>query len=282
MTKSITSALIGARVQEGVMNLKDPIYKWLPEFRNDNRSTILLEDLLHMASGLNWSEMYAFSAIMQSDVIQMIYRYDSAPARPLEKPLWWKAGTEWCYSSGDSNLLSLILRRSFDTDEEYWTYPARVLFNKLGASSAVLETDRMGTFVGSSFSYASARDWARFGLLYLRNGEWVNGERILPENWVKFSQTEFAPSYGMYAGHFWKRSLPKLPVCHTDPQLVASRIAKELPNWPSDAYLASGYAGQNLIIVPSQDLVVVRLGYTPVGMDFPPNDLLMDVLASSS
>lgn len=224
--------------------------------------------------------MYSPFKMLESDVIQMLYKYDSAPDRPLAKPLGWKAGTEWCYSSGDSNLMQLALRRSFESDEDYWTYPAKVLFDKIGASSALLEMDRNGTFVGSSFSYATARDWARFGLLYARGGVWVDGTRILPEGWADFSGSMFPASAGMYAGHFWKRSIAGLSVCHIDPEHVKERIAKELPLWPEDAYLASGYAGQSVVIVPSKDLVVVRLGYTPAHLSFSSYDLLLDVISA--
>jgi CubicO group peptidase (beta-lactamase class C family) len=231
-----------------------------------------------MASGLKWSEAYSPLKMLESDVIQMLYRYDAAAARPLEKTLGWTAGKEWCYSSGDTNLLQLSLRRSFASDEEYWTYPARVLFDKLRASSAVMEVDRNGTFVGSSFSYLTARDWARFGLLYLRGGVWIDGDRILPQGWTDFSAALFPESAGMYAGHFWKKSLFKLVPCHIDAEHVQNRINTETPLWPEDAYLASGYAGQMVIVVPSKDLVIVRLGYTPTGMDFSPYPLMLEVI----
>ena len=108
-----------------------------------------------------------------------------AGARGLAHP----PGTHWAYSSGTSNIICRVLRESFDVDADYHDYPYLQLFDRLGMRTAVIETDPSGTFVGSSLMYASARDWLRFGLFYLRDGVTAEGDRLLPEGWVAESTT---------------------------------------------------------------------------------------------
>jgi hypothetical protein len=138
--------------------------------------------------------------------------------------------------------LQEIIRRQFATQKDYFAFPHQRLFHKIGMKSAVLEPDASGTFVGSSFMYATARDWAKFGQLYLQDGVW-NGERLLPEGWVKYSATETSYSDGKYAAHFW--------LDHQD------------KTFPQDAFMDVGFEGQYVTVVPSKNLVIVRLGCTP-------------------
>ncbi|MBL8539559.1 MAG: serine hydrolase, partial [Betaproteobacteria bacterium] len=154
------------------------------------------------------------------------------------------------YSSGTTNILSYAIRRAVG-EADYHAFPRRALFDRIGMASAVLETDAVGTFVGSSFMYATARDWARFGLLYLNDGVWA-GERILPEGWVGFSRAPapHAPD-AKFGAHFW----PRIP--------EEFRCGADLPELPHDAFHAVGYGGQFVTIVPSRKLVLVRLGFTP-------------------
>lgn len=144
------------------------------------------------------------------------------------------------YSSGTSNILSRKLRDSFKGDggdEAYWKFPQTYLFGPLGMKGAVMETDPAGNFVGSSFSYLTARDWAKYGLLYLHDGVW-NGKRILPQGWVKYSITPTPRSDGRYGAHWW------------------------LPEYKPSCFAALGFQHQNVVVFPSKDLVVVRLGLT--------------------
>ena len=241
MTKSVMGALIGTLVGQGKLSLADK--NLLAEWRapGDPRAGIALEDLLRMRSGLRFSEVYADPL---SDVTRMLFDgHDAggfAASRPLEAP----PGTFWKYSSGTTNILSLIARRALG-EKDYPHWPRRALFDPLGMASAVLEPDASGTFVGSSFLFATARDWARFGLLYA-NG----GDGVLPKGWAAFgaSPTPQAPD-GRYGAHWWLK-LSKELGGGTD---AAARI-------PADAFHALGHEGQCLTVIPSRRLVVVRLG----------------------
>ena len=147
-------------------------------------------------------------------------------------------GTIFNYSSGTANILSAIIRRTVG-EEEYYHFPYQQLFEKIGMYSAVMEMDGGGTYVGSSYCYATARDWARFGLLYLHDGVW-NGQRVLPEGWVRWTTT--GEEYGAL---WWLNRGP-----------VASRRHPEIP---ADCFSCEGYEGQYIWVIPSKDLVVVRL-----------------------
>jgi CubicO group peptidase (beta-lactamase class C family) len=164
------------------------------------------------------------------------------------RPLKHEPGTEFYYSSGNSNLLSLIIRNTVG-ENDYYLFPYKNLFHKIGMYHTLLEPDASGTFVGSSYIYASARDYARFGLLYLHNGVW-NGEQILPEGWVQKTITPPAVNeLKNYGYQFWLNGLDE-----NDPS------KKEFPEAPSDLFYADGYGGQRIYIIPSKRLVAVRMG----------------------
>lgn len=235
MTKSITNAMVGMLVKDGKLSLEKK--NLLEEWQGDDRRNIALTDMLHMSSGLEFEEDYA----SPSDATNMLFRSYSAGAYAIKSKLKNKPGEVFYYSSGTSNILQEIIKRQFATKKDYQRFPYERLFDKIGMSSAILETDPSGTFIGSSFMYATALDWARFGQLYLQDGIW-NGERILPEGWAKYSGTETPNSNGRYAAHFW--------VDHNDKE------------FPGDAYLADGFEGQHVNIIPSENMIIVRLGCT--------------------
>ena len=253
MTKSVVNALIGILVKEGRLSVEAPapIPEWKAE--GDPRRKITLAQLLHMTSGLEFDEDYANPL---ADVTYMLFGVPAAAEFAVAKPLVAEPGTRWSYSSGTSNILTHAIRRVVG-EADYHAFPRQALFDRIGMSSAVLETDGTGTFVGSSFMYATARDWARFGLLFLQDGVW-SGERILPEGCVNFSWSP-APGVpdGKFGAHFWRR-IPE-----------EFRCGGDTPDLPADAYHAVGYAGQFVTIVPSRALVLVRLGLTnyPCGWD---------------
>lgn len=236
MTKSITSTMIGLLVKDGKLDIKKPAP--IVEWQNDERAKITIDHLLRMNSGLDWDENYA----QPSAATEMLFRSKNAGLYALNVPAKYKPDSQWYYSSGSSNILQEIIRRQFSNLTDYQAYPHKRLFQKLGMNSAILEPDASGTYVGSSFMFASARDWAKFGQLYLQDGVW-NGERILPEGWVKYSSTETPNSKGQYAAHFWLYHNNNL--------------------YQSDVYHAIGFEGQYVTIVPSKNLVIVRLGCTP-------------------
>jgi CubicO group peptidase (beta-lactamase class C family) len=245
VTKSVLGALIGILVEEKRLSLEDRAL--LPEWQlpDDPRAAISVEDLLRMRSGLEFSEIYTDP---RADVTQMLYARSDMAAFAASKRLSAPPGTTWHYSSGTTNILSRIVRQTVG-EREYHEFPRRALFAPLGMSSAVIEADAAGTFVGSSYMFATARDWARFGQLYLDDGAW-GGRRILPAEWARFSSiaTPQSPD-GCYGAHWWLK-VPRELGGETE---SASRI-------PRDAFFALGHEGQTLTVIPSRRLVVVRLG----------------------
>jgi len=247
MTKSVINALTGILVGQGKLSLEDRAL--LPEWRGpgDPRAHITLDQLLRMSSGLKFAEDYANPL---EDVIFMLLGTDDVAAYAANKPLEAEPGTKWYYSSGTTNIIARIMRDAIGgTDADYFAFPRRALFDPMGMHSAIIEPDASGTFVGSSLMYATARDWARFGLLYLQDGVW-EGERILPEGWVKYTLTP-APRapLGEYGAHFWLKVPPPF-----------KSSVSGMPSLPVDTYFAAGHEGQFVTIIPSRKLVVVRLG----------------------
>ena len=245
MTKSVLGALIGTLVAENKLALSDKAL--LEEWRapGDSRAGISLQDLLRMRSGLRFTEVYSDPL---SDVTRMLFDGGDAGGFAASRPLAHPPGTHWQYASGTTNILSLIARRALGEDA-YPSWPRRALFDPLGMASAILEPDASGTFVGSSFLFATARDWARFGLLHARDGVW-NERRLLPEGWVRLvtTPTPQAPD-ARYGAHWWLKLSPELG----GGSAADSRL-------PADAFHALGHEGQCLTVIPSRGLVVVRLG----------------------
>lgn len=243
MTKSVVNALVAVLVAEGKLDLGDSAL--VPAWRQprDPRRRITLDHLLRMNSGLAFNED---ASDPLQDVTYMLMQTGDMAAYAADKQLQNEPGREWRYSSGTTNILSGIIRRTVG-DGSYLTFPSRVLFEPLGMRSAVIEPDAAGTFVGSSFMYATARDWAKFGQLYLQDGVW-GGRRLLPAGWVKYTTTP-APNApdGVFGAHFWLKIPPEY------------RSPLDLP-LPNDAFHAVGHEGQFLTIIPSQRLVIVRLG----------------------
>lgn len=245
MTKSVLNALTGILVRERRLTLDAPAPLPPGTAPTDPRRRITPRHLLHMSSGLAFDEKYADPF---SDVVTMLYRHGDGAGFVLGKPLAAEPGQQFHYASGDAMLLARVLRAATgDSEHDYLTLPRRALFDKLGMASAVLETDAAGTFVGAAWAHASARDWARFGLLYLRDGVW-NGTRVLPVGWVRFTATPVAVARN-YGAQFWLRvPWPYRPADAAAPAL------------PRNAFHAVGHYGQFVSIIPSLDLVVVRLG----------------------
>ena len=250
MTKSITNALVGILVKEGKLDIHEraPVSAW----KNDTRSKITLNHLLQASSGLKWSESY-FSPT--ADFHQMFIKSDDKGGYAASKKLVHDPGTFFQYSSGTTNIISKIIRQTVG-DTAYYKFPYQKLFYKIGMNHAVMEPDASGSFVASSYSFASARDWARFGLLYLNDGVW-NGERILPEGWVKYSTTPApAADMGRYGAHWWLNAGDA-----KTPQL------RKYPELPIDAFWADGFEEQCVMVIPSKQLVIVRLGVSHHGFD---------------
>jgi hypothetical protein len=251
MAKSFMNALTGILVMEKGLDINKPT--GLEEWKDDERSAITLNDLMRMQSGLEWNEDYG----SRSDVNVMLFcRKDMADYVRNQK-LANPVGSTWVYSSGSSNVVSYLIRKYFNDDKEYYLFPYTRLFHRIGITDAVFETDASGTFTGSSYLYASARDYARFALLYLQDGVF-NGERILPEGWVEYTREPVKASNGQYGSLFWLKG------------------QGEVPSAPDDVFMCMGHDGQRIYIIPSKELAVVVLGYSPKGtLDF--NKLLEDI-----
>jgi CubicO group peptidase (beta-lactamase class C family) len=249
MAKSITNALVGILVRQGRLNIKDPAP--VPEWRSpdDPRHAITIDQLLRMSSGLEWYEAYAEHPV--SDVNLMLFTKPDMAAFAAAKPLAAPPNTKWEYSTGTTMIINRIIRQAISNQEEYWAFPRRELFNKIGMRSAVIESDASGTFTAGSGIYVCARDYARFGLLYLQDGVW-QGERILPVGWVLYTTTAtLTDNADDYGAQFWLNK--------GDPNNPAKR---SYPTLPPDMFLAEGYQGQMIAMIPSRKLVVVRLGMT--------------------
>jgi CubicO group peptidase (beta-lactamase class C family) len=246
MAKSVTAALVGLAAEEGrlALHAPAPVREWSDA--EDPRRAITLDHLMRMSSGLRFDERYRAT----TDASVMLFTGPDTGEFAARKPLDAPPDAVWSYSSGTSNLVSRMLRDVFGGDLGAMLRWARErLFDPAGLTSAFLEPDASGTFIGSSFAFMTARDWARFGELHRRDGEWF-GRRILREGWVRYvtTPTPAAPRGG-YGAHWWLNAgAPDDPADRPWPEL------------PADTYAARGHSGQYVVVVPSSRLVVVRLG----------------------
>ena len=253
MAKSVINALVGIEVMKGNMDISKPAA--IREWRNTEKNAITINDLMQMQSGLEWNEDYG----NRSDVTLMLHCEEDMSRFTYEKRLEYPVGEHWYYSSGTTNIVSYLLREQFSNDSLYYSSFYTELFNKTGMTDVIFEADPSGTIVGSSYLYASARDYARFALLYENDGVF-NGERILPEGWVDYSRSATKASNGAYGSFWW----------------LNRNMA--LPSAPEDMYYCVGHDGQRIFILPEEELIIIVLGYSPTsngGMDF--DRLLKDI-----
>lgn len=252
MAKSVTNAMVGVMSMERGLDIESD--NLLPEWNEDRRNEITINNLLQMQSGLVWNEDYG----NRSDVTVMLHCEEDFARFAYVKDLAYDPGTHWYYSSGTSNIVSWLLREEFGNDKEYYAFPHTDLFYRIGITDALFEPDASGTLVGSSYLYMTARDYARFALLYLQDGLFC-GERVLPEGWVEYTVSAAEASAGEYGSLFWLNRGGKVPSA------------------PADMFMCVGHDGQRVFMIPSLDLAVVILGYSPDNsMDF--NRLLADII----
>jgi CubicO group peptidase (beta-lactamase class C family) len=250
MGKSLTATLLGVLLKQGAYELWQPAP--IPEWQRtpgDPRAKIRIGDLLHMSSGLRIiapqdpdydpNGPYADHFYLYTGSVDLFHY---AATRPLQ----WPPYSVGRYRNTDPVLVNYLMRLAVEKRKEpYHSFPQRALFDKIGIRTMVLETDPFGNFLTQGYELGSGRDWARLANLYLQDGVW-NGERILPEGFVKFVST-LAPAWEadnrpIYGGFFWLNGDSTYPA-------------------PKDAYYMTGVGGQTTLIVPSHDLVVVRLGH---------------------
>ena len=240
MTKSVLATLFGVLEYQQVLDMNYRPFKALDLTGlpgKEPRITISLNDFLRMSSGLGWNEDY--TAI--SDVTKMLFLEADMTKSQIQTDFDIAAPKTWNYSSGTTNLLSGVLRKQFDTYQEYLDFPYAALIDKIGMNSMLIETDMAGNFVGSSYGWATTRDWAKFGILHLNRGHW-NGEQLFHPEWIDYITTPTANSDGTYGAHWWLNA------------------AGKYPDVPKDLYSANGFQGQRVFIIPSKELVVVRTG----------------------
>jgi CubicO group peptidase (beta-lactamase class C family) len=243
MAKSITHALTGLAVADGKIDISAPAD--VPEWRGpgDPRGAITLDHLLRMSSGLAFREAYVPGE--PSDVIEMLSgagRADMA-AFAASFPLAHRPDEVFYYSSGTTNIICRCLARALGAaGDAFKAYMFERLFDPIGMTSALPRFDDAGTFIGSSYCFATPQDFARFGLLYMRGGVW-DGRRILPEGWVDYARTRTFQQAdcpdGPYGAHWW------------------------LDAMGPGSFSAHGYEGQYLMLRPRRDLILVRHGVTP-------------------
>jgi CubicO group peptidase (beta-lactamase class C family) len=246
MGKSLTATLFALLVKDGVYKIDDPAP--VPDWRvpGDPRGTIRIVDLLHMSSGLRFiagqdpdysiDKGYPDHTLVYTGAID-VFRHS------LTRPLQFPPNTEGRYRNSDPLIVGWLVKQAVTKrGQEYLTFPQRALFDRIGIRRQVLETDPYGNFVMTGFDYGTARNWARLGLLYLQDGMW-QGERVLPEGWSTFVSTP-APAWKqpVYGGLFWVNG-------------------DGAWNIPKTAYMANGAGGQRTFVIPSHDLVVVRMGH---------------------
>ncbi|MBX9796458.1 MAG: beta-lactamase family protein [Sphingomonas sp.] len=242
VAKSITGTLAGIAVREGVIATSTPAP--IPAWRTpgDPRAAITIDQLLRMASGLH-------SATAGNRTDALYFGGTAVDEEAVQWPLEVRPGSRFRYANNDIVLAMLALRTALG-EARYADYPARALFSRIGMRHTVAETDWRGNYVSSSQVWTTARDLARFGLLYLNDGMW-NGTRILPEGWRRYVTTPSGPQppggFG-YGATFW--------------------LMNKSPGVPADAFSANGNRGQYVVIIPSRDLVIVRRGEDPASSGF--------------
>ncbi|HEY8206961.1 MAG TPA: serine hydrolase [Myxococcaceae bacterium] len=260
VTKSVTNALVGVAKVRGALSEDDKISKYVTITNPDSRAAdITIRNLMEFSSGFDWREAYEHESYQVSSVLAMLYGvgHKDAVKFVTSHPLRDAPGTSWDYSTGDSTLLSSVVTAamvpSFGED-----FAFDLLFSPIGMKTAVLERDPRGGSFGGSYLYATPQDLARFGYLYLSDGCWA-GARVLPDGWVAASTATVAPPFRLKVIHpdneptgwqWWlNQAVPE--------QSIATR---PWPDVPGDAYAAEGHWGQRIIVVPSQDVVIVRTG----------------------
>lgn len=260
VAKSVAASVIGAAVEDGLVDVKSAAR--MPEWSRplDPRGSITLENLLHMASGLDSNRagnrtdrLYIGGGLVT----------DTSTRTALEAI----PGSRWKYANNDTLLAVRHLRAAIDDDSAYFAYPFKALLHRIGMTHTFLETDWEGNFVLSSQVWTTARDLARLGLLHLNDGMW-EGERILPAGWANYVATP----------------APAQPAARSDGRPTVGYGAqwwlyRDFPGLPADTYAARGNRGQILMIIPSRDLILVRRGYDIAGgPGFQMHDFAADVL----
>lgn len=244
MAKSYTAAITGLMIDKGLIsdvNEKNLLPNW-----TDLRKEITIDHLLNMKPGLEFVEEYTIEG--RSDTAEMLFDEGMLNQGYFAShyPLIKLPGTFYNYSTGTTNILSLIMKNKLSQNGiDYYDFVEKNLLIPLGLKNTTLEFDKSGTFIGGSSVYASARDYAKFGYLYLRDGVW-DGNQIISKDWVDMTRTPSKHTYNLYSNKFWH----------------VNEFRENAFNFPTDTYYCAGFGGQYIMIIPSKDLIMVRLGET--------------------
>jgi len=273
MTKTVTGMLAYKKLTEAGIDVETPVVQafpegrapsWVAEWAKDDRKDVTIADLMFMRSGLALGEGYGPTG----DVVQMLYGEPDMSTWAAQHPLDHAPATYWEYLSASTNILAAVVKAQFATDQEYVDYAYSQLFEPLGLTTATLSTDASGTWVGSSYLWASTADWARLGQLMLDDGQW-QGEQIIPAGWWKLAGTPAMPTgegHG-YGAQTW------IPGAADGGECAAT------PDYPKDALLMEGHYGQVVAMIPSKKAVIVRLGWSVIP-DFDGCAFVRDVAAT--
>ena len=264
MSKSVTSALVGILVNAGKLNIEKPAPVAAWQHQDDPRNKITIDQLLRMSSGLEFEEVYG----PFKDATYMLYDSKSMADYAAAKPLESEPDEKWNYSGGSANIIARIVKDAVGgTLVSFNNYARQKLFDRINMYSAIIEPDASGSFVGSSYMFATARDWARIGLLYKSDGVWGD-DRILPEGWVKYSTTPTPKApMGKYGAQIWLNAGEK-----------GKPTNRKYPMLPVDLFYFGGFNDQIVAVIPSRDVVVVRLGVTHDDESWDVEVFILDVL----
>jgi CubicO group peptidase (beta-lactamase class C family) len=264
MTKSIISALTGVLVHQGKLDINATT--GLPAYENakDARKDITIDQILKMTAGYDYDE--AYESDPRNLLNKMLMTQGDMADFADDVSLRATPGETWDYQTVHSVLLSKIVRNNAGSFDDYLKLVHEDFFDKVGMHHSFLQADASGTFIGGAFAYASPRDWLRFGLLYLNDGVPENDERIFADGWVKYTNTPSTASFKSrgYGAQFW---------------LNAKTKNQWIPNAPEDMFAAKGHYGQYVVIVPSMDLVIVRLGQTYKKGAFDMDEFIVEILS---
>lgn len=264
LTKSLTSVLIGSAIQKNILNLDDDIHKFYPALNRKKARDIKLHHVLNMSSGFDFYEEHPIHDGF-SDSVSVYYSRHSFKdvAEGISRlRMKYRPGEQFKYGTHEPMLAMGILKKAIGNQEEYNSFPWKALFNKLGIKNITFEQDLSGTFLGGGYAFSTARDYAKIGYLILKNGKWDN-EQILPKSYVEFATKKVAPALlrprtdtwqqrlniETYGGYFWLNG-----------ELPMNKEGRPYPSAPSDLIQAMGFRGQTMGIIPSKDLIIVRLG----------------------
>jgi len=273
MSKSLTNTLTGILVGEGKLdiNAPAPVKEW--QAPGDPRSAITLSHLLRMSGGFDFHTDMS----LVGDRQKMLFGAVDVGASAVAPKLLYPPGTYWEYSNANPHTIWKVIHEKLGGGDEYFSFSRKALFNRIGMRSALIEPDPYGTFMGAAFAWATPRDWARLGLLYLNDGVW-EGKRILPEGWVAYSITP-APADKMkhYGAFLW------LNADNSAENIARKKLSLSEPPFselPRDAYFFWGMWDQTVTIIPSCELVLVRMGLTHVDGAFKTGKFVGDIIAA--